>query len=157
MSCGVGRRHSSNPMLLWLWCRPAAAALGAPLAWEPPYASDVALKRQKKKERERERDEYVFHFCHGPSTLLQPDHPQVSPVIMLGTECLSPPRIHILNPYPPTLVMILGGETFGRELELDEGMWVVKRGRDRGWLSPPCEDTETVAVNRPGGGPSPRT
>ena len=34
-------------MLLWLWCRPAAAALIRPLAWEPPYARDVALKRQK--------------------------------------------------------------------------------------------------------------
>ena len=25
-SCGVGHRHSLDPMLLWLWCRPAAAA-----------------------------------------------------------------------------------------------------------------------------------
>ena len=23
--CGVGRRHSSDPVLLWLWCRLAAA------------------------------------------------------------------------------------------------------------------------------------
>ena len=30
--------------LLWLWHRPAAAALIRPLAWEPPYASGVALK-----------------------------------------------------------------------------------------------------------------
>ena len=27
VSCGVGRRHSSDPMSLWLRCRPAAAAL----------------------------------------------------------------------------------------------------------------------------------
>ena len=34
--------------LLWLWCRPAATALIQLLAWEPPYAVGVALKRQKK-------------------------------------------------------------------------------------------------------------
>ena len=30
-----------------LWCRLAAAALIGPLAWEPPGATGVALKRQK--------------------------------------------------------------------------------------------------------------
>ena len=35
--------------LLWLWCRPAAAAPSRPLAWELPYAPRVALKRQKNK------------------------------------------------------------------------------------------------------------
>ena len=37
MSCGVGRRGSSDLALLWLWCRPAAPALIRPLAWEPPW------------------------------------------------------------------------------------------------------------------------
>ena len=32
-------------MLLWLWHEPAATALIQPLAWEPPYAVDAALKR----------------------------------------------------------------------------------------------------------------
>ena len=51
MSCGVDRRHGSDLALLWLWlwCRPAATALIRPLAWEPPYAVDVALKKTKKK------------------------------------------------------------------------------------------------------------
>ena len=49
MSCGVGRRHSSDPKLLWLWSRLAATAPIRPQAWEPPYATGVALKRQKKK------------------------------------------------------------------------------------------------------------
>ena len=31
---------------LWLWCGPVATALIRPLAWEPPYAAIVALKRQ---------------------------------------------------------------------------------------------------------------
>ena len=41
---------------LWLWHRPAAVALIGPLAWEPPYAMDVALKKGQKKKRERERE-----------------------------------------------------------------------------------------------------
>ena len=51
MSCGEGRRLSSDLMLLWLWCRPAAAALIRPLAGEPPCAVGVALKRQEKKKK----------------------------------------------------------------------------------------------------------
>ena len=47
MSCGVGSRRGLDLALLWLWCRPAAVTLIRPLAWEPPYAADVALKRQK--------------------------------------------------------------------------------------------------------------
>ena len=31
---------------LWLWCRPAAAVAIQPLAWELPYATGAALKRQ---------------------------------------------------------------------------------------------------------------
>ena len=52
MSCGVGRRHGSDPTLLWLWRKPVAAALIRPLAWESPYAARAAqeiAKRQKKK------------------------------------------------------------------------------------------------------------
>ena len=33
-----------DPVLLWLWCRPATAALIWPLAWEPPYAAGSVLK-----------------------------------------------------------------------------------------------------------------
>ena len=47
VSCGVGHRRGSDVALLWLWCRPAAAALIRPLAWEPPYAPSAALKRKK--------------------------------------------------------------------------------------------------------------
>ena len=35
--------------MLWLWCRPAAAALVPLLAWEPPCAVGAALKKQKEK------------------------------------------------------------------------------------------------------------
>ena len=48
MNSGVGRRHGSDPMLLWLWWRPAGVAPIRPLAWEPPYAVGAALKKQNK-------------------------------------------------------------------------------------------------------------
>ena len=38
-----------DPELLWLLCRPAATAPIGPLAWEPPYATSVDLKRQQNK------------------------------------------------------------------------------------------------------------
>ena len=48
MICGVGRRHGSDLLLLWLWCGVAAAAPIQPLDWEPPYAVGSALKKEKK-------------------------------------------------------------------------------------------------------------
>ena len=48
LSCGVGCRHGSDLVLLWLCCRLAAVALIQPLAWELPY---VALKDKKKKKK----------------------------------------------------------------------------------------------------------
>ena len=49
ISCGVGHKCSSDPALLWLWCKPAAAAPIGPLAWELSHATGSALKRKKKK------------------------------------------------------------------------------------------------------------
>ena len=48
MSCGIGRRHGLDLVLLWLRCRPAVAASIRPLAWELPYAACTALERQDK-------------------------------------------------------------------------------------------------------------
>ena len=47
MNCGVGHRHSLDLVVLWLWRRLAATALILPLAWEPPYAVNVAVKIKK--------------------------------------------------------------------------------------------------------------
>ena len=60
MSCGVGHRLGLDPVLLWLWCRPAATALIGPLAWEPPYALGAALEKTKKKKK------INFHFLMIP-------------------------------------------------------------------------------------------
>ena len=49
MSCGVGHRHSSDLVWLWLWRSLAATALIQPLAWELPYAAGSTLKRKEKK------------------------------------------------------------------------------------------------------------
>ena len=40
---------SSNPALLWPWCRQAAVALIGPLAWAPPCAACAALRSKRKK------------------------------------------------------------------------------------------------------------
>ena len=49
LSCGVVCRHSSDPKLLWPWCRPAAEVPILPLAWEIPYATSEALKKRGEK------------------------------------------------------------------------------------------------------------
>ena len=51
LSCGVGHRWDSDPVLLWLRCSPAAAALIGLLVWESPYAIGAALKSKKKKKK----------------------------------------------------------------------------------------------------------
>ena len=53
MSWGVGRRRGSDLTWPWLWLWPAAVAPIGPLAWEPPYAMDAALKSKKKKKKFR--------------------------------------------------------------------------------------------------------
>ena len=44
-SCSVGCRSGSSTELLWLWCRPAAAAPFWPLAQELPFATDESFNR----------------------------------------------------------------------------------------------------------------
>ena len=67
MSCSVGRRLRWDSKLLWLWCRPAAAALIRPLIWEPPYAAGAALK---KKEKEKSGSFPVAQQVKDPATRL---------------------------------------------------------------------------------------
>ena len=47
----VCRRCSLDPLLLRLWHRLAVTAPIQPIAWEPPYAAGVALKRRKEGEK----------------------------------------------------------------------------------------------------------
>jgi len=61
MSCGVGRRHGSDPALLWLWCRLAVTALIRSLAWEPPYATGVALEKTKRPKKKK-KGKKIYRF-----------------------------------------------------------------------------------------------
>ena len=63
MSCGVGRRHSSDPVLLWLWCRPVATPLVRSLAWELPYAVGEALKKKTKKKKKNDPFNKLFKYA----------------------------------------------------------------------------------------------
>ena len=51
LSCGVGCRHGSDLVLLWLWLLPTATALIWLLSWELPFAAGATLKRPKKRKK----------------------------------------------------------------------------------------------------------
>ena len=53
--CRSQMQLGSHIALLWLWCRLVATAAIGLLAWEPPYAAGVALKRPKKKKRKEKK------------------------------------------------------------------------------------------------------
>ena len=53
----IGCRHSSDLVLCWLWCRPAAVALTGPLAWETSICCESGPKKQKRK---KERKFIIF-------------------------------------------------------------------------------------------------
>ena len=78
VSCGVGHRGGLGPVLLWLWCRPAAVVLIRPLAWELPYATGAALKskqnktkiKNKTKKKKKPRVKFCDYFFLGKFTEL---------------------------------------------------------------------------------------
>ena len=51
VSCGVGHRGDSDPVLPWLSYRAVAAAPIQPLVLEAPYATGAALRELKKKKK----------------------------------------------------------------------------------------------------------
>ena len=53
MSCGVGRRCGSDALLLWLWCRPAAAADST-----PNLGASICRRCGPKKTKEKKKTEY---------------------------------------------------------------------------------------------------
>ena len=75
MSCGVGHRHGLDSKLLWLWCRPAATALNGRRAWESPYASGSALKRQKDQKKKKNHYSVIIEiglFCTALNGTMAP-------------------------------------------------------------------------------------
>ena len=53
----MGRRRGSDPVLLWLWRKPAATAPIRPLAWEPPYATEAALEKAKRRKKKKDLED----------------------------------------------------------------------------------------------------
>ena len=82
VSYGVGCGHNSGPEL-WLRHRLSATALVGPLAWEPPYAVGVSLKRQK--DQKKNHVEGLVLFCF---------------VFTVGEElcCFDPAKMPYLEP-----------------------------------------------------------
>ena len=52
-SCSVGPRCSLDLVVLWLWCRLAAAAPVRPPAWDWEGHGAAVLKKKKRKGKER--------------------------------------------------------------------------------------------------------
>ena len=61
-SCGVGCRWGLEMALLWLWCRLVDIAQIGLLAWEPPYATSVALKDEKTKKKKKKKKKNFWFF-----------------------------------------------------------------------------------------------
>ena len=59
MSCGVGCRGSSDPVLLWLWRRLVATALIRRLAWKPPYAVGAAREMAKRQKINKNKNPFI--------------------------------------------------------------------------------------------------
>ena len=96
-------------MSLWLWCRPAAAALIWPLAWELPYATGAALKNKikiKKKtsffssiiETQKTLTYFIFDGFRNMYTPMKP-----LPQWRLLTSIIS--KSLLLVPPPPTPIL----------------------------------------------------
>ena len=84
MSCAVARR-SLDPMWLWLWHRPVAAAPIQPLAWELLYAQDVALRcLNKKKKKKKKKCLFFFLNVFSPTIRI------LAPNVITYTHLLSP-------------------------------------------------------------------
>ena len=60
MGLGEGHRCGSDPVLLWLWYRPAAVVLIQPLFWEFPCAVGAALKSEKSERDSKITIEILF-------------------------------------------------------------------------------------------------
>ena len=91
MSCGIGQRRSSDPMLLWLWCRPAATTPIRPLAWDPPYVSGAAPpKKNQKKTNKKESylsPSYLFLKSYQVPNYFSPIIPVSGKFSMLFCTC----------------------------------------------------------------------
>ena len=78
-----------DPVLPWLWRRPAATAPTGSLAWEPSYAAGAALKRQKTKKKK-----YIQFAIRQLRTQIMPAVADPNSVV-LETTCV--PKFILLS------------------------------------------------------------
>ena len=72
MSCGIGCRHGSDPVLLWLKNRLAAAApVRPPPAWEFPYAVCQGGSLKKKKAKQQKQNSSWWYQIPGNSDITE--------------------------------------------------------------------------------------
>ena len=104
MSCDVGCRCSSDPTLLWLWCRPEATAPIRPLAWKPPCAAGSGPRKGKKTKKKKFLSPACYLFlgrarCDSFLTLL----PAIGLVLLTCGLSTSPRVISATPPLPSPL------------------------------------------------------
>ena len=88
MSCGVDLGCGWDLALLWLWCRPAAAAPIGLLAWELPYAESAALERKNKREVPIPERRVIKTFCCHDNKVTFEMHLRVG-LVARRTNCLT--------------------------------------------------------------------
>ena len=93
MRMQVRSRALLSGLRIWccreLWCRPAAAALILPLAWEIPYAAGAALKKaEKKKDLSRTFD--ISRSCSNPGSLTHCAGQRIKPVSHSSQDATDP-------------------------------------------------------------------
>ena len=86
MSCGVSLRYSLDLALLWLGCRLAAIAPIQPLDWVLPYATDVALKKQKNKTNKKKSIDLICGLTYGLSYKMSYEHLRRIGMLLLLVE-----------------------------------------------------------------------
>ena len=70
VSCGIGRKHDSDLLFLWLWCRLAVVAPIQPLAFAFPHAKNAALKSKKTKTKTKTQDYVKWGYTHTKKLLM---------------------------------------------------------------------------------------
>ena len=70
MSCGIVHRGNLDTELLWVWHRPVATAPIGPLASEPQYATDAAIKRPEKQTNKKKKQESRISYFPSPHSMI---------------------------------------------------------------------------------------
>ena len=112
MSWGVGHRCGWDPVLLWLWCRPAATAPIRPLAWEPLYAMGAAPEKAKRQK--------IYNNNNNEAAMPLPPPPGFCDVHSCSRHLVSPHAVCLFcfDSFQPDFAL---GKSQG--VVLNHGLW----------------------------------